>query len=149
MFAKLRRFFRGEAPPVAGEMVHPVLGTLKWSEEDEAWITSPEHNGIGFALQIAGTPRPDESLVRHAAEIVATRDEFVRSVERFLSDQMSSVRNLGAFREELGRLKIERVCLFWSERPNDGMIFFEGGRDHRIWRCDYVGRNLQGLGFDS
>ncbi len=149
MFAKLKRFFQGGTPPVADKIVDPALGTLSWSKEDEAWVSSPEQDGIGFTFQITGTPQPDESLVRHAADISRKKEEFVRSVQRFLSEEAVSVRHLRAFKEEIAGLKIDQVCLFWPERPDDGMIFFEGGRDHRGWRCDYVGRTPKGLGFDS
>jgi hypothetical protein len=149
VFEKLKRFFQGESPPVAEKLVDPALGTLSWSKEDEAWLSSPEHDGLGFAFQISGTPQPDESLVRHAADIARKKEEFIRSVRRFLSDEATSVRHLSAFGEEIAGLKIERVCLFWPERPDDGMIFFDGGRDYRVWRCDYVGRTPKGLGFDS
>ena len=149
MFEKIKRFLQGEPPPVADKVVDPVLGTLSWSKEDEAWLSSPEHDCVGFTFQIAGTPQPDESLVRHAADISGTKEEFIRSVQRFLSNEAVSVRHLSAFKEEIAGLKIERVCLFWPERPDDGMIFFRGGRDFRGWRCDYVGRAPKGLGFDS
>jgi hypothetical protein len=149
MFEKLKRFLQGEPPPVAESVVDPVLGTLSWSKEDEAWLSSPEHCDLGFVFQVTGTPQPDESLVRHAADIAKKKEEFVRSVQRFLSEETSSVRHLSAFKEEIAGLKIERVCLFWPERPDDGMIFFDGGRDYRGWRCDYVNRTPKGLGFDS
>lgn len=148
MFEKLKRFLQGE-PPAVDSVVDPVLGTLSWSKEDEAWLSSPEHAAIGFAFEIAGAPQPDGSLVRHAADIAKKKEEFVRSVQRFLSEETASVRHLSAFNEEIAGLKIERVCLFWPDRPDDGMIFFDGGRDYRGWRCDYVGRTPKGLGFDS
>jgi hypothetical protein len=38
----------------------------------------------------------------------------------------------------------------WPDRPDDGMIYFDGpGTEERIWRCDYVGRRAQDLGFDD
>lgn len=149
MFEKLKRFLQGEPPPVADQVVDPVLGTLSWSKDHEAWLSSPDHNAIGFVFQIAGTPQPDGSLVRHAADITKKKEAFVQSVQRFLSEETASVRHLSAFKGEIAGLKIESVSLFWPERPDDGMIFFDGGHDYRGWRCDYVGRTPKGLGFDS
>ena len=149
MFAKLKRFLQGEPPPVADKVIVPALGTLSWSKEDEAWLSSPEYDGIGFAFQIAGTPQPDAALVLHAADIVQQKEEFVRSVQRCLTSETASVRHLRAFRDEIAALKIARVCLFWPQRPDDGMIFFDGGRDYRVWRCEYVDRTPKGLVFDS
>ncbi len=149
MFDKLKRFFQGEPPPIADEVADPELGTLTWSTEDEAWISAPEHVGLGFAFQITGTPQPDASLVRHAADIAKKKADFLESVQRFLAEEAASVGHLRAFKDEITALKIGRVCLFWPERPDDGMIFFSGGRDYRSWRCDYIGRAPKGLGFDS
>jgi hypothetical protein len=41
------------------------------------------------------------------------------------------------------------VCLFWPERPNDGMLYFKGPDETRVWRSDYRNRLAEGLGFDS
>lgn len=149
MFETLKRLFQGAPPPVADKIADPVLGVLSWSKEDEAWLSSPEHDGAGFAFQIAGTPAPAELLVCHAADIAKRKDAFIRSVQRFLSDQTTSVRHFSTYGEEIAGLTIERVCLFWPDRPNDSMIFFAGGRDDRLWRCDCVGCTPKGLGFDS
>ena len=149
MFQISKRIFQGAPPPVADNVVDPVLGTLSWSKEDKAWFSSPDHNSLGFAFQIAGTPPPDEQLIRHAADIASKKDEFLQRLQRFLSDEAASVRHLSVFKAEISGLKIERVCLFWPKRPDDGMIFFDGGRDFRVWRCDYIGRAPKGLGFDS
>ncbi len=149
MFEKLKRFFQGEPPPIANTVDDPALGLLSWSKDDEAWLSRAEYRDIGFGFQIAGTPHPDASLLRHAADIIEKKEEFVRSVQSFLTTEAASVPHLSAAKKEIAELKIERVCLFWPERPNDGMIYFDGGRDHRVWRCDYIGRRLNGLGFDS
>lgn len=149
MFKKLKRFFQGEPPPAADKFVDPVLGTLSWSKDDEAWLSSAEHDGIGFVSQIAGTPYPDAALIRHAADIFTEKEAFTHRVARFLSAEAASVRHLSAFREEIAGLKIECVVLSRPERPDDGMIYFSGGHEYRLWRCDYVGRAPKGLGFDS
>jgi hypothetical protein len=51
--------------------------------------------------------------------------------------------------KEMAELTIEDVCLFWPDRPNDGMIYFHGPDETRVWRCDYVNREPRDLGFDS
>ena len=149
MFEKLKRFLQGEPPPVASTIEDPTLGLLSWSKEEEAWLSRPEHRDIGFVFQITGTPQPDASLVRHAADIIQSKDEFVRSVHRFLAAEAATVAGLSAFKTEIAGLKIERVSLLWPDRSNDGMIFFAGGRDHRVWRSDYISRIPKELGFDS
>ena len=44
---------------------------------------------------------------------------------------------------------LEGVCLFWPDRPDDGMIYFQGPDESRVWRCDYVSRKPRGPNFDS
>ena len=44
MFDKLKRFFQGEPPPVAEKIDDPILGTLTWSDDDEAWVSSAATN---------------------------------------------------------------------------------------------------------
>ncbi len=149
MFDKLKRFFKRAPPPVAEKIDDPVLGTLMWSEDDEAWVWSSAHAGVGFDFQISGTPEPDEALLAHAADILRKRDAFVAAVSQFLKEEAEKIRSLRFYRDEIEGLKIERVCLFWPERPDDGMISFSGGRNYRLWRCDYVARQPKGLGFDS
>src|SRR5436309_1332336 len=149
MFDKLKRFFKRAPPPVAEKIDDPVLGRLMWSEDDEAWVSSSAHAGVGFDFQISGTPEPDEALLAHAADILRKRDAFVEAVSQFLKEEAEKIRSLRSYRDEIEGLKIDRVCLFWPERPDDGMISFSGGRDYRLWRCDYVARQPKGLGFDS
>ena len=80
MFEKLKRWWQGAPPPVAQSLEDPVLGTLKWSEEIEAWLTQPGHAGCPFEFHIDGTPEPDPALLRHAAEILCRKDDFVARV---------------------------------------------------------------------
>jgi hypothetical protein len=45
---------------------------------------------------------------------------------------------------------VEEICLFWSRRPDDGMLFFSTPADvGRHWHADYIKRRLVGLAFDS
>jgi hypothetical protein len=149
MFAKLKRFFRGEPPPVVEKIDDPVLGTLTWSKDDEAWVSSATHAGVGFEFQISGTPEPDRALLAHAADILGRKDDFAAEVLAYAKSEGETVRSLRSYRDEIAGLRVERVCLLWSDRPDDGMISLSGGRDYRLWRCDYIARKPKGLGFDS
>jgi len=107
------------------------------------------HAGAGFEFQISGTPEPDQALLAHAADILRRKDEFVAEVLACARSEGETVRSLHSYREEIAGLRVERVCLFWPDRPDDGMITLSGGRDYRLWRCDYIARMPKGLGFDS
>src|SRR5262245_36018124 len=84
-----------------------------------------------------------------AQDIVRSLPEFEQSVSAFLAEEARSVKHLTRFADEIRQLTIEDVCLFWPHRSDDGMIYFKGPDEFRVWRCDYVARKPQGLGFDS
>jgi hypothetical protein len=149
MFDKLKRFFQGEPSPVAEKVDDPVLGTLTWSKDDEAWVSGADHADVGFVFMISGTPEPDKALLAHAAELLRRKDEFVAEVLAYVKSEGERVRHFSSYSEEIAGLSVEQVNLCWPERPDDGMISLSGGRDYRLWRCDYVARKPKGLGFDS
>jgi hypothetical protein len=78
--------------------------------------------------------------------VAANHEHFSQLVSSFLRREAANFP--GAEREVLS-LQLESLCLFWPARPNDGMVFFDGGEEGRVWRCDYINRKPDGLSFDS
>jgi len=146
MFEKLKRFWQGEPPPISETLDDPVLGTLIWSDDDEAWTTNKAIEGLGFEIVISGTKEPDRQLLAHAREIFRNHSDFVSNVLGQIKIESETVRGLRRYREEIDGLRIERVYL---SRPDDGRIYFSGGQDDRLWLCEYIGGQAKGLGFDS
>lgn len=103
-----------------------------------------ETQEIGFT--IGGDTEPSPVLIAHAQEIVRSFPEFRQRVGAFLA---AEALRLPVFAEEIRELEIEEICLFWPIRPDDGMIYFRGPDEFRVWRCDYIGRSPVGLGFDD
>ena len=149
MFERFKAFLRGAPPPIAEKIEHPILGTLTWSSDDEAWVSDAAHAGLGFEFQISGTPEPDHRLIAHAVDIFNHKDDFASRVYQYVRSQIDALPGLRSYRAEIEGLRIDRVCLFWPHRPEDGMIALSGGWDYRAWRCDLIGRKPIGLGFDS
>ena len=149
MFRKLKRVFQSAPPPIAEKIDDPTLGMLTWSDDDEAWISSATHADAGFGFLITGTPEPHQALLSHAADIFRRKDDFVAEVLARVRLESETVRSLRSYRNEIEGLRVEQLCLFWPARPDDGMIYFTGGIDFRLWRCDYVACQPRGLGFDS
>jgi hypothetical protein len=111
MFEKLRKFFSRTPLPFPPDADDPELGALKWSRDDEAWLTRPEHRGTGFAFLIAGEEAPNPALVRHARDILLTREAFVRDVHRFLAAELESISWLKMrHMDEVSGLKIDMVA---------------------------------------
>lgn len=143
MLSRIRALFRS-APspePVSDE----TLGLIQFNSEEKIWVVrlGPVP---GWRICIGGRVAPDQRLLAHARDVAANYEHFERSVSSFLQSEAANFP--GAEKEILG-LRLESVCLFWPARPNDGMLFFEGGEQGRLWRCDYIDRKPNGLSFDS
>jgi hypothetical protein len=158
MFSKLKKFILGDKRPVVGSVTHPVIGTLTYSDDDEAWLTDPKSSPYGFGFYISGDwdadgpeIRPASALVDHAAQIAAHPEAFRRLVEEFIDSQLRSVRSLAADKDEIQKLRVYRVTLMWPERPADGEIELRTSFDtDRMWGCAYLrGKPAPHLGFSG
>ncbi len=127
----------------------PVLGELSLSNDAESWECQVSVDGKTVGFKLGGQDQPDARLIAHARELAQSLPEFERKVSEFLANEARADKHLAPFANEVRDLTLEDICLFWPDRPDDGMLFFLGTDDFRVWRCDYVGRKLQGLGFDS
>ena len=148
----LRNLFPLKEPPVerVETVGHGVLGELRFDREREAWVASVETSAARIEFEIGGTKGPDERLLSHAVDIVQTPEEFLASVKRFLDVEAGQHPRAS---QKIQQLTLETVCLWWPDRPDDGMLYFASPddplQDHGVWRCDYVGRTPRGLGCDT
>lgn len=158
MFAKLKKFILGDKRPIVRSVTHPVIGTLTYSDDDEAWLTDPKTSAYGFGFYISGDwvadgpeVRPASALIDHAAAIAARPEAFTQSVREFIDSQLQSVRSLAADKDEIQNLRVYRVALMWPERPDDGEIELRTSLDtERMWHCAYIGRSpAPHLGFSG
>ena len=146
MFRELGRLFaKGEVPP---DFTDPLLGRFVFNRDNRWWETQALLGGQPVTFVIGGNEQPDPGLLNHARDIFARFAEIDTRVRAFLDREAQSPKLRGAV-AEISNLRIESINLLWPKRPNDGMIFFAGSSNDRIWRCDYVGREPQGLGFDN
>ena len=147
MFRRLKEAFFGKPEPARlREFVHPQLGTLVFNDEVGWWEVSVEAGGEKVGGGIAGNRTPDPSLIQHALDILNDYPRFKTMVADFLKAEAGEFRG---YEQEIAHLEVEEICLCLTDRPNDGMIYFGGGNEHRLWRCDYVSRTPKGLGFDD
>jgi hypothetical protein len=123
-----------------------VLGPLHLSEDEDWWEATVVVGNKVVGFKIGGDSEPSHELIAHARDIVQRFDAFERMVAEFLAEEAHKQRPSAG---EIQQLLIEDICLFWPERPDDGMIYFKGSDEFKLWRCDYVNRQPQGLGFDS
>jgi hypothetical protein len=112
------------------------------------WVARVTVAGQPVTIQIGGRYEPDAALIGRAREIVASIDRFAAEVAAFLEDYASRPEWQPAA-DEIRALSIRDICLFWPNRPDDGMIFFDGPDECRCWRCDLADGIPVSLGFDS
>jgi hypothetical protein len=143
MFSALKRIFVAKPKVERVPLSHQTLGVLTYSEDEAAWLSEPT---IGFRFRLAGEEGPDGALIAHAESVARDPSTFKRMVAEFLEVEA----RISKDKEDTVRgLEIEMLCLFWPERPNDGMIYFTGGDQYGVWRCDYKNGAPVALGFDS
>jgi hypothetical protein len=144
VLSKIRDLFRPAPPPEP--IRDDALGLIHFNSEEKIWevrIVSAPH----WRICIAGGTAPDPALILHARDVAASHDHFSELVSAFLRSEAAT--SFPGAEKEILSLRLESMCLFWPSRPNDGMLFFEGGEEGRLWRCDYIDRKPNGLGFDS
>jgi hypothetical protein len=123
----------------------PVLGTVTWDPDEDAWVV---HGQVApFRILLAGEAGPDPRLLEHARDLCSAPEKVAADVASMLG---AAAEALPVAKHEILGLRIESICLMWPDRPEDGMIYFDGpDTAERIWRCDYIARCPQGLGFDD
>lgn len=143
MFSALKKLFAAKPKMARVPFSHPTLGIFTYSDDESAWLSEPL---VGFRFHLAGDEAPDGALVAHAESVARDPATFKDMVAGFLEEE---ARTLKDKEDTVRKLEIEMLCLFWPQRPDDGMIYFTGGDQYGVWRCDYKNRRPIGLGFDS
>lgn len=140
-----RRLFERTAT-TCHRIEHPALGSIEFDPEEDSWSATPKVGDQQVRFLIGGKDAPDPTLLAQAVAILEDFDRFCRTVHEFLKrEAMARPR----FTQEILQLRVADVCLFWSDRPNDSMIYFSGPDRFRVWHCDYVNREPVALAFDS
>lgn len=127
----------------------PILGTLEWDAEVDAWVARVDRPSPGFRILIAGAgTHPDERLLPHAREVFASPEKLLNEVEALIKD---AAERIPEATDEIRGLRIDSIALLWPDRPADGMVFFDSpaGAEGRAWRCDCLGGRPCGLTFDN
>jgi hypothetical protein len=147
LLSKIRNLFR---PATLPEPVQDeILGLIQFNPEEKIWEAWVSCLGNRWRLCMAGRAMPDPNLLAHAREVAENPEQFCEMIAFFLRSEASALSAFPSAQEEVLSLRLESLNLFFPSRPNDGMLYFEGGKDNRVWRCDYIGRKPDGLGFDS
>jgi hypothetical protein len=149
MLSFIKKLFGDPTADWPRSVTDAVLGELRLSADADWWEGRAAVGSKTVGFKIGGEGRPDAKLLAHAHDIVRSLAVFEQSVAAFLAAEARTVTHLTPYTDEIRQLTIESVCLFWPDRPDDGMIYFNGPDQFRVWRCDYIARKPRRLGFDS
>ena len=133
--------------PSQKHLTDEVLGLLAY-EDEEWWAATVTVQGRKLGFYIGGDTSPDAGRLAHAREIVGSFADFSSRVGAFLAD-CAATKDWERYADEILALEIESVALLVPGSANDGMIYFSGRDENRVWRCDYVDGKPVDLGFDS
>jgi len=146
MFGMLKKLFGNRRASWKHTVSDPVLGEMVLCDDGDWWESIVVIDGHRVRFEVGGKREPSPALISHAHDIVREFAAFSRTVSEFLAAE--AIREPDAA-DEIRQLTLESMYLFWPNRPNDGMLYFHGPNEYRVWRCDYVSRQPVGLGFDS
>ena len=136
---------------ITRQLEDPSLGTVTYDDDAEGWRATATIDGKRMNITVGGDMHPASELLAHARDVIGADKTFAAKVRTFLERETERA-ELIAYADEIRTLEPDDLCLFWPDRPDDGMIYFrhpEGVENGRVWRCDYVGREPRGLGFDD
>jgi hypothetical protein len=126
---------------------HEQLGELRFDGDEGAWRVRVQCPSGPIEFLIGGGREPDGGLLAHASELVSSSAAFMVQIRKYLEQEAARYEPR---QDEVRSLRLDKVCLFWPKRPNDGMLYFtNANNDGKVWRCDYVDRKPQSLGFDA
>jgi hypothetical protein len=148
MLSKVLALFRSSPREPLREMVDPILGPCVPDQEERWWRASLEANGRRIDFTLGGELEPNPLLLAHAHQIVGELDAFEKRVREFLKQEGARFKEADV-RDEVEGLTIDDVCLLRADRPSDGMIYFKGPSEYRLWHCDYVDGRCQDLSCDT
>jgi hypothetical protein len=149
VFSKLSKIFGAHSHQESCEFDDPVLGTLRFSADGKWWeaVVNTEIGPISF--HIGGVDKPASESLTHAREIVSSCVAFQKMTREFLQREVTDNKAWARYRDEILSLGLEDISLLRPDHPDDGMIYFSGGEEGRIWRCSYIARRPKSLAFDS
>ena len=140
-FSKL--FKKGEEPQRS--YTHGALGSMVWSQENEAWFG--HYSGKKFSLAYDQTETPPDFLLPYAVEVL--------SDSAWLASSLAEAKEVA--KREQGEFYLAEIetlgwgCIhFYLHKGRRRIIAdLEGGKDGRSWRIEYADRVCEGIGFDN
>ncbi len=136
-------FKKGEQP--VEHYSDEVLGVVRWSKEDEAWVGN--FDSFEFGLGYSRTSAPSVEVINYAREILNDSPFLASSLTEA---KRAALLKRGVFyRDEIDSLIFDEIHFFVQKGERRILADLEGGKDYRLWRIEYTDRKCHGIGFDD
>lgn len=126
---------------------HRGLGVLTYNSDVGLWQGKSEMGGVSLGFAVAGRQQPDPALLQEVIDILRDHDDFMQRITLFLQSEMSRMPE--EYSEEIRGLIADEIVFSSQKHPSRGMLYFAGGDDEKVWRCDLVNKVPRLLGFDD
>src|SRR5215471_11174306 len=131
-------FKKGEEPQPS--YTDGVLGSMSWSQDDEAWFG--EYNGQKFSLAYERTAAPPDALIAYARDVL---DDSAWLASTLAEAKERAKRECGAsYQAEIGGLGWGRIHFYLHKGKRRIIADLDGGQDDRLWRIEYGDRVCEG-----
>ena len=137
----LKRIWKG--PEYQKTYHSKILGEMIFNRDNFCWESKKKINDDEVNFIVGGTKKPDDKLIKALEEIAKSFNEFQYIINEFLKEQ---TQNAG---EEILKLKISDIMYSRPDKPNNGMVFFRGTTNYKIWHCDLVKGKPKYLNYDK
>jgi hypothetical protein len=136
-------FKKGEEPQRS--YTDAVLGSMTWSQDDEAWFG--QFGAKKFSLAYERMKTPPDLLLTYAREVLSDSAWLASSLAEA---KEGAKREYGEFYlAEIEILTLGRIRFYLHKGRRRIIADLEGGKDDRLWRIEYVDRDCEGIGFDN
>lgn len=125
-------------------LLHPTLGGLRWSQEDEGWVG--ETNELAFCLSHEGGSEPTAELLAYAESLLSPPTPLLDGLH---SEQKKWLAKYPNNAPEIESLKYDHVTFYRHKGKNRVFAMLGPETDGRAWRIEFQEHKCTGLGFDS
>lgn len=150
LLKKIKDFLRGIPEAEMTKTIdHPVIGRLILNDDWTLWESKIIFQNHELNIAVGGEREPDPVLLQYSSDIIQNLEQFNSNVQSFLEKQANEMQFKKYYGEEILKLKITDINLFWPKKPHEAMIGLGEGNDGRLWRCAYSKGSFSDLGFDD
>lgn len=140
----LSKLFKSTARP-AESYTDAVLGEMRYSTDDEAWIGMCSGHEYSLAYEKGNTP--DEGILAYAREVIMDTNWLNTTLSE--ARQTALGEHPSSYADEIRSLRFGMLHFYTYRGKKKIIVDLNGGGGCRSWRIEYTERTCEGIGFDD